>query len=98
MIIDEATSSLDSVTEHEVQEALAEALSMGVTALIIAHRLSTVRNVCNRFVVLKSVSEMRDGESQIEAIAESFEELYRISPTFRRLADAQGIHINSLAA
>jgi ABC-type multidrug transport system fused ATPase/permease subunit len=43
VILDEATAHLDSGSEAAVQEALAEALD-GRTALVIAHRLSTVRN------------------------------------------------------
>ena len=43
LILDEATSALDSVTEARLQAAF-EKLSQGRTTLIIAHRLSTVRN------------------------------------------------------
>ncbi len=43
LILDEATSALDSVTEAKLQEAF-EKLSQGRTAIVIAHRLSTVRN------------------------------------------------------
>ena len=43
VILDEATAHLDSASEAAVQEALAEALE-GRTALVIAHRLSTVRD------------------------------------------------------
>ncbi len=43
LILDEATSALDSVTEAKIQSAF-DALSQGRTTLIIAHRLSTVRN------------------------------------------------------
>jgi ABC-type multidrug transport system fused ATPase/permease subunit len=42
VILDEATAHLDSESEHAVQEALSEAL-VGRTAVVIAHRLSTVR-------------------------------------------------------
>lgn len=50
LILDEATSALDTVTEREVQRAL-DAAVRNRTTLIIAHRLSTVRNA-DRIVVL----------------------------------------------
>lgn len=93
MVIDEATSSLDSSTERAVQSGLANVLEGRVSALIVAHRLSTVRKLCNKFIVLRNSDEVKNGDSQIEAIASSFEELYQISPTFRQLADDQEIVI-----
>mgnify|MGYP003673680651 CR=1 FL=1 len=56
LILDEATSALDSQTEREIQSAL-EALSVGRTTLVIAHRLGTIRNA-DRIVV------MQDGQVQ----------------------------------
>ncbi|MDO8469764.1 MAG: ABC transporter ATP-binding protein [bacterium] len=91
MIIDEATSSLDSTTEKFVQRGLAEILKPDVGALIVAHRLSTVRNLCNRFVVLHAAEQIARGQPQVETIASSFEELYDTSLIFRRLADDQGV-------
>lgn len=50
VVLDEATSALDSKTEKAVQEGIAELIA-GRTAIIIAHRLSTVRS-CDRIAVL----------------------------------------------
>ena len=95
MVVDEATASLDATTEKAVQKGLEELLGGHMGALIITHRLSTVRRLCNKFFVLRDSEGLAQGESQLEACAGSFEELYELSPTFRMLADDQGVAIDS---
>jgi len=59
LILDEATSSLDTEAEIEVQDAL-EYLMKGRTTLIIAHRLSTIRNA-HRILVLANGEIVEEG-------------------------------------
>ena len=59
MCFDEATSALDTETEKQVQEAIDE-VAKGSTSLMIAHRLSTVRN-CDIIIALKHGVIMEQG-------------------------------------
>ena len=78
LILDEATSSLDSESEREVQQAL-DRLIIGRTTLVIAHRLSTVRNA-HRIIA------MEDGRiKEIGAHAE----LLAANGLYRRLYEMQ---------
>jgi len=72
LILDEATSSLDTEAEIEVQDAL-ENLMKGRTTLIIAHRLSTIRNA-HRIIVLVSGEIVEEGthESLLDKKGEYF--------------------------
>jgi len=72
LILDEATSSLDTEAELEVQDAL-EKLMQGRTTLIIAHRLSTIRNA-HRIIVLANGVIVEEGthESLMEKKGEYF--------------------------
>nr|WP_320010260.1 lipid A export permease/ATP-binding protein MsbA [uncultured Desulfobulbus sp.] len=77
LILDEATSSLDTESEREVQRAL-ENLMKNRTTIIIAHRLSTVKNA-DRIIVLKDGVLVEEGthEALLEQQGEYFS-LYRL--------------------
>ena len=91
LIIDEGTSSLDAQTEQLVVESIRRA-SEKVTTIVIAHRLATVRD-CDRIIYLRPVSKTNPDESQIVAIATSFEDLAAQVPEFRHHAKLQGIEL-----
>ena len=59
LIFDEATSALDTVSERVVQKSI-DAVSKGKTSIIIAHRLSTVKN-CDKIFVLKQGQLLAEG-------------------------------------
>lgn len=59
LILDEATSALDNATEMQIQAALEE-LSVGRTVIVVAHRLSTVKNA-DEIVVLDSTGVVERG-------------------------------------
>ncbi|MEY9967069.1 ATP-binding cassette subfamily B protein [Streptacidiphilus sp. MAP12-16] len=76
VILDEATAHLDSTSEAAVQEALAEALE-GRTAVVIAHRLSTVRAADQILVVEAGEVVERGTHEELLAAGGRYEELYR---------------------
>ncbi len=78
LILDEATSSLDSASEALIQEAL-DTLLEGRTAFIIAHRLSTIRNA-DRIYVL---------DQGVVAEAGTHTELIALNGIYRKLSDLQ---------
>jgi len=77
LILDEATSSLDSASEVEVQRAL-ENLMKGRTTIIIAHRLSTIMNA-DRIVVLDGGSIVQEGtHRELIGVEGRYKSLYQL--------------------
>jgi ABC-type multidrug transport system fused ATPase/permease subunit len=52
LLMDEVTASLDAVTERQITEGIMRRVKKGASAVLIAHRLSTVQN-CNMILVMK---------------------------------------------
>jgi ABC-type multidrug transport system fused ATPase/permease subunit len=78
ILLDEATSSLDSVSEHQIRRALSELLD-GKTSVTIAHRLSTILD-SDRILYLDQGKVVESG---------SHDELMLLNGSYRELYDLQ---------
>ncbi len=78
LVLDEATASVDSYTERQIQKAL-ELLLKGRTGLVIAHRLATIRGA-DRIIVLQNGELIEEGNhDQLMANAGPYARLYNVS-------------------
>ncbi len=87
LILDEATSSLDSITENAVRDAL-EKLMRGRTSIVIAHRLSTVLAADRILVVSGGKIAEEDSHEELLMKGGLYRELYETQ--FREVIDREG--------
>jgi len=78
LILDEATSSLDSESEHFIQDALKN-LMRGKTVIVIAHRLSTIMQM-DRIIVLENgkITEQGKHEELLKVEQGTYQKLWQI--------------------
>lgn len=77
LILDEATSALDNTTEVLIQQALDE-LCKGRTTLVVAHRLSTIRNADEIAVVMNGRITERGTHEELIALNGTYKSLYAL--------------------
>ncbi len=77
LILDEATSALDNTTEVLIQQALDE-LCKGRTTLVVAHRLSTIRNADEIAVVMEGKITERGTHDELIAAGGTYKDLYSL--------------------
>ncbi|MGL5244272.1 MAG: ABC transporter ATP-binding protein [Sarcina sp.] len=75
LILDEATSALDNVTEYEIQKSLEE-LSENRTTLVVAHRLSTVKNADEILVLTNNGIEERGTHEELVKLGGVYSNLH----------------------
>jgi ATP-binding cassette subfamily B protein len=78
LILDEATSSIDTATENLIQKAT-EILTKNRTSIIVAHRLATIQHA-DKVIVLEKGNIIEQG---------SIEELLKLNGQFKKLYDLQ---------
>jgi ATP-binding cassette subfamily B multidrug efflux pump len=91
LILDEATSSVDTKTELQIREALDRLLS-GRTALVIAHRLSTIQHADRILVFHKGRLREQGAHQELLAQRGIYYRLYQLQYKEQELPDAPGNH------
>ena len=76
LILDEATSALDNATEMLIQESL-EKLSKGRTTIVVAHRLSTIKNADEIIVITHEGAIERGTHDKLLALNGEYSKLYK---------------------
>ncbi len=84
LILDEATSSVDTITEHQIQAAL-QSLMQERTTLVVAHRLSTIRHADQ--VLYMEAGRIRE--------AGTFDQLVSQGGVFARMVEAQSLFLGA---
>jgi len=78
LILDEATSSLDSITERAIMDTV-YSVSRNITTIIVAHRLSTIKS-CDKILVIKDGALVEEGDHTF---------LYDMGGEYKKLWDSQ---------
>lgn len=86
LVLDEATSSVDNETEAAIQRSL-ERIAVGRTTIVIAHRLSTVRNADRIFVLDQGELRQQGRHDELVAMDGIYANLWRVQTGEARNAD-----------
>ncbi|MFI3329203.1 MAG: ABC transporter ATP-binding protein [bacterium] len=77
LVLDEATSALDNTTEIHIQEAL-DRLAVNRTTLVVAHRLSTIKNADKIVVISEGVIKEQGSHDELIEKESMYKELYNL--------------------
>ncbi|XP_051132201.1 putative ABC transporter B family member 8 [Andrographis paniculata] len=97
LLLDEATSALDSESEKLVQDALDQA-SMGRTTLVVAHKLSTIRNADTIAVVSSGTIVETGAHQELIEMNSHYAKLAKFQRQMSELDPDQGIELNALSS
>ena len=91
LLMDEATSSLDARTENLVSQAIMKRVRLGATAVIVAHRLTSVQN-CDVIIVLRDGRVVGHGtHEELLQAGGWYAEAWRLQSESRQLASLENV-------